>query len=33
MTIFFQRYTFKKISNYQSHGKTIIIIRIIIMLL
>ena len=32
MTIFLQFYTFEKISNYQSHEKTIIIIRISIML-
>ena len=31
MTIFFQLYTFVTISNYQSHGKTIIIIRIIML--
>ena len=31
-SFFFEFYTFEKNRNYQSHGKTIIIIRIIIML-
>ena len=32
LQFFFQFYTFQKISKYESHGKTIIIIRIIIIL-